>query len=406
MSNPFNCAPPSRGTEGAALDALRDQDMRERIASGNRDAIRELLVLLQPLLPERDKPNILALMDAAMKHPDREIGALQSFLESLVEVPALKRASDFAEDNEPDPVLWRDSDSGRFADAVLSVGEVALLSGAGGLGKSFVALALARAAAASKNPRDSRTSFGAACGLRIRPGATVLLSYEDSPVRIAARLKRMHECSIETLPVYVIQDPHPLWQADPEERGESKAGRYWHQMWDDIRSLQPSLVIVDPASAALEGVSTSDPGPVRAFLRALTAEAGKGGFGCLVVAHDTKAARNEARGGGDPGSGSVAGSSAWWDAARGVLYFRPSKSGPKRILQCVKSNYGSTGWGAELRPSINADGRFQGYRLDQLTSQPILTEGFSTVSETGEDAQDTDNSSGDTTGLHNDEQYV
>ena len=370
MSNPFDCERPSRGAEGTALDALRNPDTRELVAAGDHDAIRGLLAAIRPLLPDQDQPNVLALMDAAIRDPDRETGTLRSLLESLAAVPKLCLAGEFADLAEPDPILWRDSDSDRFADAVLSTGEVALLSGAGGLGKSFVALALARAAAAGDEARERRAGFGAACGLRVRPGPVALLSYEDSAVRIAARLKRMHASSIENLPVHIVQDPCPLWQSDLEERGASRPTRYWLHLWEDIRSIQPSLVIVDPASAALEGVSASEPSPVRAFLRSLAAEAAEGGFGCLVVAHDTKAARNESRVGGDPGSGAVAGSSAWWDAARGVLYFRPDKSGTKRVLQCVKSNYGSTGWGAELRPSTNSSGRFQGYCLDRSLPQP------------------------------------
>ena len=58
---------------------------------------------------------------------------------------------------------------------------------------------------------------------------------------------------------------------------------------------------------------------MRAFLRALTAETSAAGAGVLLVAHDTKAARNAAARGEDPGAGVVAGSAAWYDGARGVL---------------------------------------------------------------------------------------
>ena len=77
-----------------------------------------------------------------------------------------------------------------------------------------------------------------------------------------------------------------------------------------------SMVVIDPASAALDSVSMNESGPVRAFMGALAREAKAAGCGVLVVAHDTKAARNAARDGGDRGAGAVAGSATWFDAPR------------------------------------------------------------------------------------------
>ena len=108
-------------------------------------------------------------------------------------------------------------------------------------------------------------------------------------------------------------------------------------------------------SAALTDVSTTETGPVHAFLRALTREAapdeaaGWHGCGVLLVAHDTKAARNALARGEDPGAGMVAGSAAWYDGARGVLsLMRDPLGSDDRLPECVKANYGRTGWGARL----------------------------------------------------------
>ena len=62
---------------------------------------------------------------------------------------------------QPAPVLWRDpgpgTDSSDDVDAVLSVGEVAILASAGGLGKSCLTLALAvEAAIAAEAGRGDR----------------------------------------------------------------------------------------------------------------------------------------------------------------------------------------------------------------------------------------------------------
>ena len=78
----------------------------------------------------------------------------------------------------PKPVLWRDPGPGAkdYGEALIGAGEVGILSGPGGAGKSTIAIALARAA----RPEDCPDGFGAACGLRIRSGPVAILSYEDS----------------------------------------------------------------------------------------------------------------------------------------------------------------------------------------------------------------------------------
>ena len=81
------------------------------------------------------------------------------------------------------------------------------------------------------------------------------MSYEDSPARIGARLHWFTKTPPERLHLWAT--PEPLFQTDPETRG------------------------------------------------AVTRCAG---CGVLLVAHDTKAARNLAMAGQDPGAGAVAGS--------------------------------------------------------------------------------------------------
>ena len=88
--------------------------------------------------------------------------------------------------------------------------------------------------------------------------------------------------------------------------------------------------------------------------------------GVLVVAHDTKAARNEAKASGEPGAGAVAGSAQWFDAARGVLYLHADPHvADCRIVECIKANHGRRGWGARLREVTGKDGRFSGFEENQ-----------------------------------------
>lgn len=99
----------------------------------------------------------------------------------------------------------------------------------------------------------------------------------------------------------------------------------------------------------------SESAPVRAFLGRLRQEAEAGGFGVLVVAHNTKSARNEEAAGGNPGAGVVAGSAAWYDAARAVLSMRRDPANPEaRLVALVKANYAASGWGVRLE-EVKAD---------------------------------------------------
>ena len=69
------------------------------------------------------------------------------------------------------------------------LGGVAILSSAGGIGKSTLTLEVASAAVTAAIQKQP---YGAACGLRVAPGPVYLISYEDSPVRIAHRLQWMN----------------------------------------------------------------------------------------------------------------------------------------------------------------------------------------------------------------------
>ena len=260
----------------------------------------------------------------------------------------LRPVSKFAGELPP-AVLWMDAKHG--GGTVLRVGDVALLSGAGGSGKSFITLALAVAAtrAAERREKQELRLTGETCGLHVRAGSAVVLSYEDDPRTVAHRAGLI---AAESGPIpdpapehmFLVPDPEPLMEADPNNPGRATKAVQWSILWRAISSVSPSLVIVDPASAALAGVNQNDGATVRRFLRALAREAAKGKFGVLVVAHSTKDARF---GHGDPGAGAVAGSGQWMDAARGVLFMRGD--GPDRaVIECVKANHGPTGWAITL----------------------------------------------------------
>ena len=244
------------------------------------------------------------------------------------------------------------------ADAVLSVGECAILAAPGGTGKSYLTLTLAAAATAPK----SGQMHGSTCGLRVRPGPVVLVSYEDSPVRLHARLRAIGSGPTSGT-IHCWPDPAPLFAAGQgPSRGEARPTAHWMAFWKAVHELKPALVIIDPVSAALEGAGMSEGSPVRTFMRELARKANETQVGVLLVTHDTKAARDLARAGEHPGAGAVAGSATWYDAARGVLYM--TRDGDKRTLKCIKANYGRSGWSVTLNERFDTNGRFGGFTAD------------------------------------------
>ena len=263
----------------------------------------------------------------------------------------------------PRPVLWRDAGDAATpperAGTVLCAGEVAMLSGPGEAGKSTVAVALADAA------RDG----GTACGLHVARSRVAVLSYEDSGPRLAHRFT-WYAAPDKWAHVRRARGAGPLWEADPAYRRDSGPSRSWRPWWDAVADFGAGLVVIDPASVAAAGINPSDGAAVRAFLLAVTQKAEKVGAGVLIVAHDTKGARNDARAGIGPGPGAVSGSGQWSDGARAVLHLSGAGPEDKRLLVAAKSNYGPSGWGARLSPRWDGK-KWRGLSLD--TGQARLT---------------------------------
>ena len=366
------------GELAAALEVDAKADQGERA-----ETLRRIMGAWRP--PERPAPDAMfapaalgaleSALSANVGDTAEAIAALDAVADAM-DPPKLHPLSTYADAPVPAAVLWRDTgrhDPEGYQDAVLSIGEVALLSAAGGIGKSMTVLELAAAAAGA---HVKAQSVGNACGLRVMAGPVALVSYEDSPARLADRLRAMvpdpRAHVAIAVHLHVAPEPAALWQT---EDGKGGTGPDWAALWRTIRRTGARLLVIDPASAALADVSTTETGPVRAFLRALTAEAAPAGdwpgCGVLIVAHDTKAARDGARRGDAPDAGVVAGSAAWYDGARGVLSMTELAE-DERLIECVKSNYGRSGWGARLRARYNPAGRLLGFELADRMERPAI----------------------------------
>ena len=337
------------------LESFREEPTRENwdelsgklVELETSDHLTETLELLAKVIDSADpSPAAIAQAQAQAK---RALNA--------VKPPRIMPISE-APSGLPAPVLWADWDT--HLDPMLSEGEICLLSAAGGTGKSYLTLALA---AAASEAFTEGNSYGAACGLRVRPGPVVLISYEDSDQRMKYRLQTMGKLDVSEH-IYILKEPDPLYFVDQRSGARAFETSGWSLLWAAVRELSPSLVVIDPAGSALEGVSQGESQPVRTFIRALEMESKEGKWGTLVVAHDNKAHRNTVSGGGALNSGAVSGSAAWIDAARAILFLRKT-SQDRRLLTALKANYGTDGWGAELVEVVSPlNNAFAGYQLD------------------------------------------
>ena len=223
-----------------------------------------------------------------------------------------------------------------------------------------------------------------ACGLAVRPGPVLLVSYEDRPARIAARLRRMRVSEGALKRLHIAIDPEPLWKPSDRAAGGACVTAAFRALSEQLDALRPSLVVLDPISAAAGSLNLNDGGAARSAVRSLARLSADRGVGFLVVAHDTKSARESARADSDrpgrlPGAGAVAGSAQWFDAMRGVLYLRLGPQDAPNIdreLVALKVNNGVDGWNVPLARDNNDEGVFQGFRLtaDTRVAAPTTDE--------------------------------
>ena len=145
---------------------------------------------------------------------------------------------------------------------------------------------------------------------------------------------------------------NPLFQQDSDNRLPTRC-RQWNKIWQSIKKVEPTFVVIDPVAEMNRSIGYSETG-VRTCVAALRREAQEGGFGILLIAHNTKGARAKDADVYDPGH--IAGSAAWVDSARCALSFQYPKEDPlcsgerqKVNLICLKANYGASRWTETLR---------------------------------------------------------
>ena len=325
-----------------------------------RDAGRMLRDQLDHLEAAR---RALELLDDGNPGAAARIGAESGLIPGAVPV------SEWTGAELPARVLWKADKPGRnFQEtgAVIHAGGVGVLSGGGGVGKSTVTYALARAAALAE---DTGKDAGEACGLAVRAGKTLFVSYEVQSEFMALGFERIGGAvdGVECIP-----DPDPLFEVSKDYPGTAGPSAFWDIVWSEAERFGPSLIVIDPAGSAIGGCNANDSTTVRTFFGKLTREAKRIGAGVLLVAHSTKAARKDAT----DRPGQVAGTAAWHDAPRGALVLRenvpeetiatpPAGGGildKPLILECLKSNQGPQNWTVDIKVWRDGAGQFCGFR--------------------------------------------
>ena len=249
-----------------------------------------------------------------------------------------------------------------WADAVLSAGEVALLSGQGGIGKSYLSLQWALAAT-----RNETGDYGEYCGLRVRPGPVVILSYEDAPVRMAKRIENLADTAAPD-GLFVLPAPEPLWKT---EKGRVNA---WDSLGRTVASRRPDRRELGNNRSGLScpggGDQRQRPGaPIhgRATAQSRDKRGGRPGGG---PRHQERPERGE--GGRGPRGGSGGRKRRLVRRLPGsVVPSARSVDRDRWLLECTKANYGRTGWGELLIEAKTHAGKFCGFS----ESGPALSAG-------------------------------
>ena len=198
-------------------------------------------------------------------------------------------------------------------------GRLTVLAGDGGVGKSFLTLAIASTVSTGARWPDGEPNSG--------PGSVVILNAEDDPGDTIR--KRLDACGADVRRVYTV---------DGVKRRHDGEVDYF-SLVDDLRALEEKIIevgaklcIVDPLGAYLPGIDSHKDSEVRTVLGPLAALAQRTDCAILTVAHVTKAQTSKA-------AHKVGGSLAFTNAARMCwLIARDPEDERRRLMLPYKFN--------------------------------------------------------------------
>lgn len=320
---------------------------------------------------KKARGDLLKYMGGNQTNPAKIISVVKGFIAKVI----LKYADTNPKKPPPKPyVLWHPNPQNpKELWPVCREGDVAIIAGSGGVGKSLITIDLTLTATRGMGSQSQ-------CGLDVRGGQVLMVSYEEDFEDIRYRLWQS-QGGRPPKGIAILADPDPLF-TQSEIGGELKPTATWQELNAVAHHINTatdnglSFIIIDPASAAFAGANLNDGAAVRAVMMRLTALAKATKTGVLLVAHDTKEARHAFKRGEKPGAGMVAGSGQWQDSARGVLHLTAPNSDKLQTLTCEKANHGKRGWSLPLRER-RVKGKWVGVELDPNVDldQPNPTQG-------------------------------
>ena len=254
-------------------------------------------------------------------------------------------ATDNFEAKFPDPILKAHNQGG----AILSAGEVCILSAQGGAGKSTLACALSMQFASMNAQKPEPLGWNLFDGFG---GGVVYITKEDTTGVLRKRMQLYAKHIDKALPENTLSRVKMAYISEPifgVPEGAHQGVRpeklpMWDAVWEQIYNLPepPKLIIFDTISK-IYAASQIEPGGVNGFVDDLKMAAGKIGAGVLLIGHSNKEARKKP----DPFEpGQVSGTGAWHDAVRGVMTLTYTDLG--LILAIPKANYGKPDMWLEL----------------------------------------------------------
>ena len=272
----------------------------------------------------------------------------QSRKDALKELDAARPLDVLKPGNELEPPAraW-------ILDAWLPAGRIAIFTGEGGSGKSFLALQLATAiASGSDSWIASRTEAEAAPAVLAGAAPVVYAGWEDEYTEIERRLMSIHAVHggrplNDNLHTVYLGGRGPLWGPSARLSGHISTAGELKPVGVQIRALCEDvgarLLVIDPRAAAYGGEENTR-ALVRHFMADWDAWGQSAGCAILIVHHPPKAANDNSPGG----------SADWLAAARAGWELRydakpkrtgkdksPPWAGPDKalVLECIKSSY-------------------------------------------------------------------
>jgi RecA-family ATPase len=271
------------------------------------------------------------------------IDAIDGIPERLDEPPSIapreNAESEYRKSAKPlatiTPAAWKGAvraEQRWLAGARIPLGDLTILSGDGGSGKTEIATGLLVSVAAGV--RDW-------LGCVVETGLALFVSCEEPEENIRNRVERI--CKHRQLDPHGINDLHLLfpeldatWLGSADRAGHITKTPLLIQIEQWIERHKPRLIVIDSVAAVFDGEAVARR-QVRAFLAILRKIARQHDVAILLLDHPSVRGMNDGTG--------TANSVDWRNSVRSMLHLSDSSKNDQdeRMLEVKKSNYGRSG---------------------------------------------------------------